>query len=70
MLVYTIVALSVACLLVYDFESDNSQDRDTTMDIAKIALSMVMKWPSKEKVSLGSIWADRTCVIYFMRRFG
>jgi len=56
-------------LLVHDFESYHDHGKDT-MDIAKVALNMVMKWPSKEKVTLGSLWAEHTCVVYFMRRFG
>jgi len=63
------IVLSIAVLLVYDFESASHQGTDT-MDLAKVALSMVMKWPSKEKVALGTLWADRPCVVFFMRRFG
>jgi hypothetical protein len=57
----------VAILLVYDFESDVE---NTDMDLAKAAANLVMKWPSKQQVALGSLWHDQACVIFFMRRFG
>jgi len=40
------------------------------MDLMKVAANLVMKWPSKEKIPLGSLWKEQTCVIFFMRRFG
>jgi len=66
-LVFTCAILIAAVLVLFDFESDKDHDE---MDLAKAALGMVMRWPSKEKIALGSLWTDQTCVVFFMRRFG
>lgn len=68
--VFGCIILIAAILVFYDFETYPDYGKDSTMDVGKVAASMVMRWPSKEKVALGSLWTNRTSVVFFMRRFG
>ncbi|KAL7837736.1 hypothetical protein SRHO_G00274470 [Serrasalmus rhombeus] len=42
----------------------------STLNLAKLSSNLLKSAASGENVELGSLWQDRTAVIFFLRRFG